>query len=61
MRGGTDVAKETAGITLLEGDLWKIPEAIEIARQSVRLIEQNWRWVAYPNSAAIALSLFGLI
>lgn len=61
VRGGADVARETAGITLLEGDLWKIPEAIEIARQGVHLIEQNWRLIAYPNSTAIALSLFGLI
>jgi Cu2+-exporting ATPase len=61
VRGGSDVAKETAGTTLLEGDLWKIPEAIEIARQSVQLIEQNWRLIAYPNSMAIALSLLGLI
>lgn len=61
VRGGADVARETAGITLLEGDLWKVPEAIEIARQGVHLIEQNWRLIAYPNSTAIALSLFGLI
>lgn len=61
VRGGADVAKEISGIILLEGNLWKIPEAIEIARQGVHLIEQNWRLVAYPNSTAIALSLLGLI
>jgi Cu2+-exporting ATPase len=61
VRGGADVARETAGITLLEGNLWKIPEAIDIARQGVRLIEQNWRLIAYPNSTAIALSVLGII
>ncbi len=61
VRGGADVARETAGITLLEGNLCKIPEAIDIARQAVRLIEQNWRVIAYPNSTAIALSVLGII
>lgn len=61
VRGGADVAKETAGISLLEDDLWKVPEAIEIARQAVRLIEQNWRLIAYPNSTAIVLSVLNLI
>ncbi len=61
VRGGTDVASETAHIVLLEDNLWKIPEAIDLARESVRLIRQNWDLNLYPNSAALALSLTGLI
>jgi heavy metal translocating P-type ATPase len=61
VRGGADVARETAHVALLEGNLWKIPQVIDIARQSMRLIEQNWNLIFYPNTAAIALCLPGFI
>jgi heavy metal translocating P-type ATPase len=61
VRGGADVARETAHVALLEGNLWKIPQAIDIARESIHLIQQNWNIVFYPNTAAIALSLSGFI
>lgn len=61
VRGGAEVARETADIILLEGDLAKIPEVIEIARDGINLIQQNWNLILYPNSLAIGLSLFGLI
>ena len=61
VRGGAEVAQETAHVTLLEGNLWKIPQAIDIAREATHLIEQNWQLVFYPNTAAIACSLLGLI
>ncbi len=61
VRGGTDVASETAHVVLLEDNLWKIPQAINLARQSVRLIRQNWDLNFYPNTAAIALSTVGLV
>ena len=61
VRGGADVARETADVALLEGNLYKIPEALEVARESVRLIHQNWNLILYPNTAAIALSLLGMI
>ncbi|MES4784717.1 MAG: hypothetical protein C4294_01605, partial [Nitrospiraceae bacterium] len=58
---GADVATETADVALLEGNLWKIPQAIDVARESMQLIRQNWDLVFYPNTAAIGLSLLGLI
>lgn len=61
VRGGAEVAQETAHVTMLEGNLWKIPQAIDIARESMHLIEQNWDLIFYPNTAAIAFSLLGLI
>src|SRR5205814_8378158 len=61
VRGGTDVARETAHIAILEGNLWKIPQAIDIARDATALIRQNWDVVFYPNTVAIGLSLVGLI
>jgi cation-transporting P-type ATPase C len=61
VHSGADVAQETAHVALLEGNLWKIPLAIDIARESMHLIRQNWDLVFYPSTAAIALSLPGLI
>ena len=61
VRGGTDVARETADVALLEGNLWKIPDAIETSHEALALIDQNWSLIAYPNTAAIGLSLLGLI
>ena len=61
VRGGTDVARETAHVAILEGNLWKLPQAIDIARDATALIGQNWDLVFYPNTLAIGLSLVGLI
>jgi Cu2+-exporting ATPase len=61
MGGGADVARETAHVALLEGNLARIPQVIDIARESVGLIQQNWNWIFYGNTAAIILSLPGLI
>ncbi|MGA1876237.1 MAG: heavy metal translocating P-type ATPase, partial [bacterium] len=59
VKGGADVAMETAHISLLEGNLWKIPQAIDISREAIHLIEQNWKLNWYPNTAAIVLALVG--
>jgi len=59
--GGADVARETAHVALIEGNLWKIPQVIDIARESMGLIRQNWDFIFYGNTVAIALSLPGLI
>lgn len=59
--GGTDVAWETAHVVLLEKNLWKVPHVIDLARESLRLIRQNWNLNFYPNTAAIALSLAGVL
>ena len=61
VRGGTDIAREAAHVALLEGNLSKLVQAFDIARDSMRLIRQNWDMLVYPNSAAIVLSVLQLI
>jgi Cu2+-exporting ATPase len=61
VRGGTDVASETAHVVLLEENLWKIPLAIDMARESLHLIRQNWNLNLYPNTAVLLMSLTGLV
>jgi Cu2+-exporting ATPase len=60
MRGGADVARETAHVALLDGNLWQIPAAIDISRQAASLIRQNWRLTLWSNSMAIALAVGGV-
>ncbi|HZW30229.1 MAG TPA: heavy metal translocating P-type ATPase [Isosphaeraceae bacterium] len=60
VHGSSDVARETAQIALLEESLWKIPEALDIAREAISLIRQGWGINFYPNCAAIGLTLLGL-
>ena len=59
--GGTDVAQAAAQVVLMRGDLWKVPLAIDIAREATGLIEQNWRLIAVPNAIALGMSVAGLL
>ncbi len=61
VQGGTDVAKETAPVVLLHGGLWKIPLAIDISREAVGLIRQNWKIISIPNTIALGFACIGLL
>ena len=54
---GSDVARETADVVLMENNLRGLPEAIAIARQAMQLIHQNTGIVAIPNLAALLLAV----
>src|SRR5204863_153972 len=60
LKAGTDVARETADV-VLHGDLHDIVDAVDIARESVRLIRQNLAIVAVPNAAGLALATAGFV
>jgi P-type E1-E2 ATPase len=57
----TDVALESADITLLNDDLALIPAAIQLGRRSVRIIKQNLAWAFGYNLAAVPLAAWGVI
>ena len=61
VEGGTEAARETAPVVLLHGGLWKVPLAIDIGRETVALIRQNWNIIAIPNTFAAALACIGLL
>lgn len=55
---GSEIARETADLVLMQNDLHGLLEAIAIARQAKQLIRQNTGLVAIPNLAAIAYAVF---
>ncbi len=65
MATGTDVAIETAGMTLLHGDISKLVEAIHLSRMTMTGIKQNLFWafiyniVGIPLAAGVFYPVFG--
>ena len=53
---GTDVAIETAGIILMRGDLRGVPDALTLARRTLRVIRQNLFWAFIYNAVGIPLA-----
>jgi P-type Cu+ transporter len=56
MGTGTDVAMETADVTLLRGDLRSVPEAIQLSRRTMRTIRWNLFWAFIYNVIGIPLA-----
>ena len=57
---GTDVAMESASITLMRGDLGKIASAIRLSRRTLRKIRQNLFWAFFYNLITVPLAIFGI-
>ena len=58
---GTDVALKSADIILVRRNLNVIPDAIGLARRTLRTIRGNLLWAFGYNVAAIPLAAFGLL
>jgi Cu+-exporting ATPase len=53
---GTDVAMETADVTLMRGDLRSVPQALKLSKATMRNIHQNLVWAFGYNVALIPIA-----
>lgn len=56
MKNGADVAQESADVVLMEDNLWKLIEAIDISKKAMALIVQNYGIIAGLNTLALVLA-----
>ena len=56
MGEGTDIAMESANITLMRGDLNLIPEIISLSKKTIRNVKQNLFWAFFYNAAFIPIA-----
>jgi Cu+-exporting ATPase len=56
---GTDIAIESAQITLVGGNLNAIPKAINLSKKTISTIKQNLFWAFVYNVVLIPLAAFG--
>ncbi len=67
MGEGTDIAMESANITLMRGDLMLIVEVIKISKRTMRIIKQNLFWAFFyniafiPVAAGVLYPVFGIL
>lgn len=67
MGGGSDIAIDTAMITILSSDLMKIPEAVRLSHMTIRTIRENLFWafiyniIAVPVAAGILYPINGFL
>ena len=61
MSTGTDVAMETAGITLMRGDPRLVADAIDVSRRTYSKIKQGLFWAFAYNILGIPLAAMGLL
>jgi Cu+-exporting ATPase len=67
MGTGTDVAMESAGVTLVNGDLQGIVRAVRLSRRTMRNIRQNlvfafgYNAIGVPLAAGVLYPAFGLL
>ncbi|MDR0697711.1 MAG: heavy metal translocating P-type ATPase [Tannerella sp.] len=56
MGGGSDIAMDVAGMTIVSSDLTKIPEAIRLSELTVRTIRQNLFWAFIYNLISVPVA-----
>ena len=57
----SDVAREAADIILLKSEIAAVPEALGLARATLRTIKQNLFWAFFYNALGVPLAAMGFI
>lgn len=61
MGSGTDIAIESAHITLMQEDLTLVPATIKLSKQTMRKIHQNLFWAFIYNSIGVPFAALGFL
>jgi P-type Cu+ transporter len=61
MATGTDVAMQTAGITLMRGDPALVADALDVSRRTYATLKRGLFWAFVYNAVGIPLAAFGLL
>lgn len=61
MGRGAALAHASAGLVLVNDNLAALPEAVKLARRTLRIARQNLLWSAVYNFGSLPLAAFGLI
>ncbi len=61
MSSGTDIAMETADITLMKNDLMDVYKAIKLSHLTINAIKQNLFWAFIYNVIGIPLAAIGIL
>lgn len=67
MATGTDIAIDSASITLLNGDINKLSQALTLSRSTMRTIKQNLFWafiyniIGVPIAAGVLYPIWGIV
>ena len=56
MGKGSDIAIDTAMVTIVSSDLGKIPALVSLSRRTVRIIKENLFWAFFYNLLAIPVA-----
>lgn len=59
MKSGADIAREAADVVLMEENLWKIINVLDVSNEAMHLINQNFAIIAGLNTLAYALAIPG--
>ena len=59
LEGGTDLARELADVTILGGDLTRLPWLIRLSRATLRVARWNLFWAFFYNLAGVGLAVSG--
>lgn len=61
LESGTDLAREVADVTVLGGDLRRLPWLVGLARRTLRTARINLFWAFFYNLVGVGLAVAGLL